>query len=105
MLGLTEKPNPYTVIATTGSILDRGTYILDSTSGAITIKLPLNPATNQTITLADGFGIWGTNNITIDRNGINILNPDGTSTAEDLILDQNNMQLTLLYNGTTWRLM
>jgi len=105
MLGILTTKNPYQVITATGSIMYRGAYLLDSSAGAITVKLPLNPATNDILVIWDGKGVWGTNNVTLDRNGQDILDTSGTATAEDLILNQNNMQLTMLYDGTDWRLL
>ena len=105
MLGILTTRNPYQVISTTGSIMYRGAYLLDSSAGAITVKLPLSPATNDILILWDGKGVWGTNNVTLDRNGQDILDTSGAATAEDLILNQNNMQLTMLYDGTDWRLL
>ena len=105
MLGILTTRNPYQVITATGSVLYRGAYLLDSSAGAITVKLPLNPATNDIVILWDGKGVWETNNITLDRNGKSILNPDGTATAENLTLNQNSIQVTMLYDGTDWRLL
>jgi len=105
MLGILTTRNPYSVITTTGSVLYRGAYLLDSSAGAITVKLPLSPATNDIVVLWDGKGVWGTNNVTLDRNGKSILDASGTATAEDLVLNQNNIQVTMLYDGTDWRLL
>lgn len=73
--------------------------LADTSSGAITITLPATPSTNAVIQFSDKFGTWDTNNLTIARNGSTI-----EGLAEDLTCDvEGDAVLTLLYNGTTWK--
>ncbi|GAG32181.1 unnamed protein product, partial [marine sediment metagenome] len=43
--------------------------LVNTTSVAITIKLPAAPVAGDTIRIADSHGKWNTNNVTVDRNG------------------------------------
>jgi hypothetical protein len=47
--------------------------------------------------VADAGGVWGTNNLTIGRNGATI-----AGLAEDLICNINGVSVQLVYDGTTW---
>lgn len=71
----------------------------NSATGSFSIVLPSNPSPFAEITIADHFITWGVNNVTISRNGSLIEN-----LAEDLILNTTwPNQITLRYEGTTWR--
>jgi len=70
-----------------------GDRINANTSGsAFTITLPSSPATYAEVTLADHAGTWGTNNLTVARNGQNI-----NGGAADLICDVSAKQITLRF--------
>jgi hypothetical protein len=47
--------------------------------------------------VADAGGLWGTNNLTVARNGSTI-----AGVAQDLTCDINGVSVTLVYDGTTW---
>lgn len=94
----------YTYINSTSALSTGTSYLVDSTSSAFTVTLPTTPANNTVIQLSDARGTWGTNNVTVDRNGKNIVDPYGTAQAENLVLNQNNMKISLFYDGTNWRL-
>jgi hypothetical protein len=47
--------------------------------------------------LADG-GAWGTNNLTVGRNGSTI-----EGVAQDLVCDITGVGVQMLYDGTTWQ--
>lgn len=60
--------------------------IADTSSSAFTITLPASPAFGNVIWFVDGAGTWNTHNLTINGNGINILNNLGNlivTTARD----------------------
>jgi hypothetical protein len=72
---------------------------VNSSGGPILITLPLNPNQFDEIVLADHYNSWGTNNVTILRNGSLIEN-----LADDLVLNTTwPTQITLRFEGSTWR--
>jgi hypothetical protein len=72
---------------------------VNSSGGPILITLPESPAQFEEIVFADHFNSWGTNNVTVSRNGSFIEN-----VPQDLILDTTwPIQFTLRYQGSTWR--
>lgn len=75
-----------------------GDRILANTSGgAFTMTLPAAPATGAEINVIDAMATWGTNNLTIGRNGLTIAN-DPT----DLVCNVAGQRVTLVYTGVTW---
>lgn len=85
------KTGNYTAVA--------GDYIAaDTTGGVFTITLPSFPTAGQPVDFSSG-PLCSTNNLTIARNGQTIM-----STASDLTVSTNNVQFTLVFDGTTWRL-
>ena len=76
---------------------DKEGVIADTTGGAFTVTLPATPALGATVTIVDG-GAWGTNNLTVGRNGSTI---DGAS--ENLVLDITGSAVDFIYDGTTWQ--
>lgn len=88
------KTTTYTAV--TGDRINANT-----SSAAWTLTLPVTPATYAEATLADHAGTWGTNNLTVARNGSNI-----NGVAEDLTCDAEAKQIVLRYEGATvgWRI-
>jgi len=75
-----------------------GDHILADTSGsAFTVTLPSNPLSgDEAIHFSDAGRSWGTNALTVDGNGNNIL---GAST---FTADVDDWAFSLVYNGTQW---
>lgn len=72
---------------------------VNSSAGSLQIILPPSPNQFEEIVLADASGSWGTNNVTVVRNGSLI---EGLN--EDLILNTTwPNQIILRYEGGTWR--
>lgn len=71
--------------------------LTDTTSSAFTITLPASPFVGAQVVVVDTTGTWGTNNLTVGRNGATI-----AGVAEDLVCDVNNISVQLVYSGTTW---
>lgn len=71
--------------------------LTNTTSSAFTVTLPAAPVVGAQVVVVDTAGTWGTNNLTIGRNGATI---DGV--AEDLVCDINNISVQLIYSGSTW---
>ena len=86
---ITDSNTPYTTVA--------GAQILANTSSnPITVTLPAAASTGDEITIVDARGTWGSNNLTVGRNGLKI----NTATS-DLTLSNNGQSITLVYiDGT-----
>ena len=86
---ITDANSPYTTVA--------GAQILaNTTSTVITVTLPAAASTGDEITIIDARGTWGSNNLTVDRNGLNI-----NSAASNLTLITNGQSITLVYVDAT----
>jgi hypothetical protein len=69
----------------------------NTTAGAFTVTLPATPSNGNQVFVVDSFNTWGTNNLTIGRNGSTI---EGSAT--DLVCDITGVSVQCVYNGTTW---
>jgi hypothetical protein len=87
----------YTRITSTTTLTNNQGVIADTTGGAFTANLPASPSTGAQVFLADG-GAWGTNNLTVGRNGSTI-----EGVAQDLVCDITGVSIQMLYDGTTWQ--
>ena len=86
---ITDSNSPYTSVA--------GAQIFANTStNPITVYLPLSPAVGDEVTIIDARGSWGSNNLTVERNG----QPINTATS-NLILSNNGQSITLVYIDST----
>ena len=86
---ITDSNTPYTAVA--------GAQIFANTStNPITVNLPLSPSTGDEVTIIDTRGSWGSNNLTVGRNG----EPINTVTS-DLTLSNNGQSITLVYIDST----
>jgi hypothetical protein len=97
--------NPWSSIDNTDSpysIAANDRVFADTTSGAITITLPSSPLTGDQIRVLDLAGTFDTNNLTLARNGNNIM-----GAAADLVISTENASLGLVYTGATqgWKLL
>ena len=72
--------------------------LANTSGGAFTVTLPASPSAGAQVIVADSGDAFGTNNLTVARNGETI---DGT--AADLVLDITGVSVQLVYNGSTWR--
>lgn len=89
----TTKTGSYTAVANDG-------VLTNTTAGAFTVTLPASPTNGQQVIVADAGGTWGTNNLTVGRNGNNI-----ADVAQDLVCDISGASVQFVYNtsGTaTW---
>ena len=71
--------------------------LADTSGGAFTVTLPATPAAGDQVIVADPTGDWGTNNLTVGRNGSTI-----AGVAQDLVCDISSVAVQLVYDGTTW---
>lgn len=83
--------------AYTAEVNDR--ILADTSGSAFTVTLPLSTTllVNDTIQIIDVAGSFGTNNLTLGRNGALI-----QGLSDDLILDYNRASITLMYSGPTY---
>jgi hypothetical protein len=88
------KTSGYTAVA--GDCL-----MVNTTGGAVTITLPASPAGNDKVSLCDYAGTFGTNFLTVGRNGAKIMGLD-----EDMTVPTNNASFDLTYIDATqgWRI-
>src|SRR6056300_327159 len=85
----TNADSPVTLVAGNG-------YFMNTTSGTITINLPVSASTGDTIAIKDYAGTFGSNNLTIGRNGHNI-----QGVANDSLISTNRASLVLVYVDST----
>lgn len=76
---------------------DKEGVLTDTSGGAFTVTLPATPAVGDQVVVADAGNNWGTNNLTVGRNGSTI-----GGLAEDLVCDITGASVQLVYDGTTW---
>jgi hypothetical protein len=76
---------------------DKQGVLADTSGGAFTVTLPATPATGAQVVVADAGAAWGTNNLTVARNGETI-----GDLAEDLICDITGASVQFVYDGSTW---
>ena len=71
--------------------------LANTAGGAFTVTLPATPQAGWQVIVADDGANWGTNNLTVGRNGATI-----NGTASDLVCDISGVSVQLVYDGTTW---
>ncbi len=71
-------------------------YFVNNTSAAGIVKLPISASAGDTIAIKDYAGNFGTNSLTIQRNGHNI-----QGVANDSAISTNRASLTLVYVDAT----
>lgn len=79
--------------------LTPGTVLVDSFAASFVLTLPAAPVLGDAIELIDARATWGTNPVTIARNGNNI-----EGLAQDLLLNVSDQRLIVWFNDTEWRL-
>ena len=87
----------YVVKTSNYTTKDKEGVLANTTGGAFTVTLPATPATGAQVVVADSAGTWGTNNLTVGRNGSTI-----AGVAADLVCDISGVSVQLVYNGSTW---
>jgi hypothetical protein len=88
----------YTTKTSAYTAADKDGILANTSAGAFTVTLPASPATGNQVIIADAADTWGSNNLTIARNGATI-----EGLAEDLVCDINGASIQLIYTGTTWQ--
>ena len=84
-------------IKTTGFTATAGEgYFCNTTSGAFTATLPASPSAGDVVAFKDYAATFGTNNLTIGRNGSNI-----QGVVSNSLLDTNRASVVLVYVDST----
>lgn len=89
-IGIDSTDSPYTAVLSSASI---NVLNVDSSSGSVTILLPLSPVTGVSVMIKDVMGTSEINNITIQGNGNTI---DGNA---QVILALNESSIWIQFNG------
>jgi len=87
----------YVVKTANYTTFDKEGVLADTSGGAFTVTLPPPPAQGAQVVVADAGANWGTNNLTVARNGSTI-----GGLAEDLICDITGASVQFVYDGSTW---
>jgi hypothetical protein len=87
----------YVVKSANYNINNNEGVLANTALGAFTITLPASPVVGNQVVVADSYGVFGANAVTVARNGSTIENA-----AEDLILDIDGASVQLVYSGNTW---
>ena len=87
----------YTFTTTPVTLTTLQGVLTDTSGGAFTVTLPATPSTGAQVVVADAGANWGTNNLTVGRNGSTI-----GGLAQDLVCDISGANVQLIYDGTTW---
>jgi hypothetical protein len=72
--------------------------LADTSGGAFTVTLPASPSTGDQVVVADSGNSFATNRLTVARNSSTI-----ADSAEDLVLDINDVLVDFIYDGSTWQ--
>jgi len=89
----------WTVITTTATAASGSANLVDTSAGSFTVSLPASPSTGAAVTFSDRSYTWDRYPVTIGRNGQTI---EGLS--EDMICSIQEATFTLVFDGSTWRL-
>jgi hypothetical protein len=99
--GIQKTVGQYYEILTNTTATAGSYYFINTTSAAVTLTLPATATLGDTVRVIDGAGTFGTNNLTIARNG----NPIQGS-ATDMTVNTSGAAFDLVYYNATsgWRL-
>ena len=83
-------------ITTSTTAVSNRHYLISTSGGAVTLTLPASPVAGDYIRVTDTGGTFGTNNLTISRNGNPIMR-----TSDDMTVSTNGASLGLIYHDGT----
>jgi hypothetical protein len=87
----------YIFTTTAVTATDKQGVLTSTAGGSFTVTLPATPSVGAQVVVADAGNAWGTNNLTVARNGSTIGN-----LAENLVCDITGASVQFVYDGTTW---
>jgi hypothetical protein len=88
--------NPWATKTSTYSAVASDRLFCNTTGGGFTINLPSSPNVGDTIKIVDSHGTFNTYNLTLNRNGNNIM-----GLAENLVISTDNAAVEITYSGST----
>ncbi len=101
LVDLAEDLFPCVLVSSSQTISIPGTYLVDTSGGAIT--LTVSSTLFGAYTFIDAAATWATNNLTVNGNGHNIGNK-ATNVAATFVADVSDCQFSMRAAGTYWRL-
>ena len=97
MIDTSGSGSMWTEVTASGTAVTAGSKsIVDTNSQAMTITLPSTPALGDEVRIIDGTGNASVYNITIDRNGNNIM-----GASDNLVIDVDRAAIGLVYYNTS----
>jgi hypothetical protein len=87
----------YIFTTTPVTATDKQGILTSTVGGSFAVTLPAAPSVGAQVVVADAGSSWGTNNLTVARNGSTI-----GGLAENLVCDITGVSVQLVYDGTTW---
>jgi hypothetical protein len=88
--------NPWTTKTAGYTAVNNDRIFANTSSAAFAITLPATPNVGDNVRIIDVLGTFGTNNLTVNRNGSNIM-----GLAENMTLDTNYEAKGFVYSGAT----
>ncbi|MDB5966844.1 MAG: Phage-related tail fiber protein [Polaromonas sp.] len=97
---LTSLPLGMRYVNSARAVSTGSPYLVDSSAGSFNLTLPGAPTLGDGIEFIDARSTWGTNTVTLLRNGQTIM-----AAAQDLVLNVSDQRFTIWFNGSDWRLL
>jgi len=97
IVAVADKNITYSKYNSSATITSNTGVIADTSAASFTITMPASPVTGDKIEIVDGSGTFGTNPLTVARNGNKI-----ADIADDLSLNITGAAASFIYNTDTW---
>tara|TARA_B100001250_G_C19664848_1_gene728774 strand:- start:194 stop:655 length:462 start_codon:yes stop_codon:yes gene_type:complete len=101
----------WTTVATSGDLSAGVRYLVDSSAGPLTLKMPYEsagavPHVGDMVEMTDFKATWAINNITLTTTGNSqlFLNKFGNTDSE-FVLDVAGLYVQFIWDGTYWRIL
>jgi hypothetical protein len=100
--GLAAK---FTVIDSSQALQTNKRYIVDSSSGPLTLTMPTALlVAGDAIEFVDYSGFWNINTVTVTNTGVGLYDALGNLDEFPLYLDMAYSGMRIVYDGTNWRM-
>ena len=95
----------FTIINSSQALQTNKRYIVDSSSGPITLSMPTAlVVAGDMIEFVDYTGFWNINNVTVTKPGVGLRDALGNLDEFPLYLDMAYSGMRIVYDGTNWRM-